>query len=123
MFGLPMEVPTYTGRRIQLRSIAKTEAATMSAGFSSYRINRTLSLSSSPTPEQEEAWIDGVAIDKARSEWDIYCDGQLIGNTTLGGIIERRAPSGCCIFRQDMLKNWSFYLIPSIGVLSEKCLI
>ncbi len=102
MFGLRMSVTTHLGRRVLMKPIDMADAPAMAAGFANHRVTRTLTATAAYTPEQEEEWITKAAADPTSYSWGLYCEGELIGNTSLNSIKDRRATSGCCIFREDL---------------------
>lgn len=102
MFGLPMEVPIRDDRTLTLRAIPTSDAEALSVGFSSWPVVQNLTLRASLSVEAESEWIMNQATSPTSYLWGMYLDGELIGNTGVDGIRDRRATGGCCIFRQDL---------------------
>ena len=102
MFGLPMSVPTRDGTQVTLKAVSVDEAALFAEGFSRWPIVKTLTIRSALTVEQERDWITRFSNDSSAFGWGIYVDDELVGNTALVDIANRRAQSGCCIYREDL---------------------
>ncbi|MBP9827453.1 GNAT family N-acetyltransferase [Candidatus Saccharibacteria bacterium] len=102
MQGFPMSVPTRDGAVITLRPALVEEAASYAEGFSSYPTARTLTMRAAMSVESEMEWIRNQDKDPNTCGWGIYLEDELIGNTGLAGIDNRRASSGCCIYRRDL---------------------
>ncbi len=102
MFGLPMRVPTRSGIEVTMKPVSVDEAAIFAEGFSRWPIMRTLSMRAALSVEAEQEWIRDNNSNTEKCGWGIYVDDVLIGNTGLEGISNRRASSGCCIFREEV---------------------
>lgn len=102
MFGLPMAVTTPGGIVVTMRPTRVEDAAAFSEGFSSYPAVKTLTIRSSMSVEAEAQWIRDHDADKTSCGWVICVGDQVIGNTGFDSINDRRATSGCCIYRRDM---------------------
>ncbi|MEI7819142.1 MAG: GNAT family protein [bacterium] len=97
-----MSTKTQAGKKVIMKPVSVDEAAIFAEGFSRYPIMRTLSIRAAMSLEMEEQWIRDSDKDSSKMGWGIYVDGELVGNTGFDGIDNRRATSGCCIFRDDL---------------------
>lgn len=111
MFGLPMRASTRTGEVVEMKPISTDQAEELAAGFSSYPVVKTLTLRSAQTVEGEQEWIKRAGSEATSCGWGIYFDGELVGNTGFTGINDRRASSGCCIFKPEL---WGKGLITAV---------
>lgn len=102
MQGFPMTVPTRDGDVITLKPATVEEAESYAEGFSSYPTARTLTMRAAMSVESEADWIRKQNTDPTTCGWGIYLSDELIGNTGLAGINNRRASSGCCIYRREL---------------------